>query len=234
MKVIVVGASGMVGQGVLRDCLLDPGVERVLTVGRRPLGKSDPKLVDRAVPDLTDLSSLETDLAGLDACFFCLGVTSVGMTEEAYRKVTYDITAAFAKTLARVSPGLTFVFVSGRGTDDTEKGPTMWARVKGAAENVVRSAGFKATYMFRPGLIQPRHGITSRTRAYRVAYTFLWPLVSLLRLLFPRSVTTTENVGRAMLEAARRGAPRPTLENADINQLADLSRASRAGISVSP
>jgi uncharacterized protein YbjT (DUF2867 family) len=229
MKVIVVGASGMVGQGVLRECLLDPGVERVLSVGRRPLGKSDPKLADRVVPDLTDLASIEADLAGYDACFFCLGVTSVGMTEDAYRKVTYDITAAFAGALARLNPGMTFVFVSGRGTDATEKGPTMWARVKGAAENVVRGAGFKAAYMFRPGLIQPLHGITSRTRAYRAAYTLLWPLVSLLRLLFPRSVTTTENVGRAMLEAARRGAPKPYLENADIN---DLARASRAGASV--
>jgi len=220
----------MVGQGVLRECLLDPGVERVLTVGRRPLGKTDPKLVDRTVPDLTDLSSIEGDLAGSDACFFCLGVTSVGMTEEAYRKVTYDITAAFAKTLARLNPGLTFVFVSGRGTDDTEKGPTMWARVKGAAENVVRGAGFKATFMFRPGFIQPLHGITSRTRAYRVLYMVLWPIVSLMKLLSPRSVTTTENVGRAMLEVARRGAPKGVLENGDIN---DLARASRAGISVS-
>jgi uncharacterized protein YbjT (DUF2867 family) len=230
MRVIVVGASGMVGQGVLRECLLDPGVERVLTVGRRPLGKGDPKLVDRAVPDLTDLSSLEADLAGADACFFCLGVTSVGMTEEAYRKVTYDITAAFAKTLARLCPGMTFVFVSGRGTDETEKGPTMWARVKGAAENVVRGAGFKATFMFRPGFIQPLHGITSRTRAYRLAYVFLWPIVSLMKLLSPRSVTTTENVGRAMIEAARRGAPKAVLENGDIN---DLALASRGGLSVS-
>jgi uncharacterized protein YbjT (DUF2867 family) len=230
MRVIVVGASGMVGQGVLRECLLDPGVERVLAVGRRPLGKSDPKLVDRVVPDLTDLGPIEDDLAGYDACFFCLGVTSVGMTEEAYRKVTYDITAAFAKTLARLNPGLTFVFVSGRGSDETEKGPTMWARVKGAAENVVRGAGFKATFMFRPGLIQPLHGITSRTRGYRLAYALLWPIVSLMKLLSPRSVTTTENVGRAMLEAARRGAPKPYLENGDIN---DLARASRTGITVS-
>jgi uncharacterized protein YbjT (DUF2867 family) len=226
MKVIVVGASGMVGQGVLRECLIDPGIERVLTVGRRPLGKTDPKVVDRPVSDLTDLSPIEGDLAGYDACFFCLGVTSVGMTEEAYRKVTYDITAAFAKTLARLGPGMTFVFVSGRGTDATEKGPTMWARVKGAAENAVRGAGFKATYMFRPGLIQPLHGITSRTTAYRVAYALLWPVVSLMKLLFPRSVTTTENVGRAMIEAARRGAPRPNLENGDINDLARAARGS--------
>jgi uncharacterized protein YbjT (DUF2867 family) len=220
VKVIVVGASGMVGQGVLRECLLDPQVERVLVVGRRALGRMDAKLLERTVPDLTDLTTIEGDLGGYDACFFCLGVTSAGLTEEAYRKVTYDITAAFAKTLARLEPGMTFVFVSGRSTDSTEKGRVMWARVKGAAENVVLKAGFKAAYMFRPGLIQPLHGITSRTRAYRILYAWLSPLVSLLRLLFPRSVTTTENVGRAMLEAARRGAPQTILENRDINALA--------------
>jgi uncharacterized protein YbjT (DUF2867 family) len=231
MKVLVVGASGMVGQGELRECLLDPGVERVLVVGRRlldhvPRGTTRDKLVERVVADMTDLSAIEADLAGLDACFFCLGVTSVGMTEDAYRKVTYDITAAFANTLARVSPGLTFVFVSGRNTDSTEKGPTMWARVKGAAENVVARAGFKAAYMFRPGIIQPRHGIVSRTTAYRVLYVLLWPLVVLMRMLSPQSVTTTDRVGRAMLVAARRGAPKTILENGDINALAASSPAS--------
>jgi uncharacterized protein YbjT (DUF2867 family) len=220
MKVIVVGASGMVGQGVLRECLLEPEVERVVTVGRRPLGRTDAKLVDRAIPSLTELSAIEGDLAGADACFFCLGVTSVGMTEADYRKVTYDITAAFAATLARLDPGMTFVFVSGAGTDSTEKGGVMWARVKGAAENVVRQAGFKAAYMFRPGFIQPLHGIQSRTPAYRILYVLLAPLVALMKLFAPSSVTTTERVGRAMLEAARRGAPKPILTNADINALA--------------
>jgi uncharacterized protein YbjT (DUF2867 family) len=220
MKVLVVGASGMVGQGVLRECLLDPEVERVLVVGRRALGRADAKLVDRAVPDLTDLSAIEDDLAGLDACFFCLGVTSVGLTEEQYRKVTYDITAAFVKVLARRSPGLTFVFVSGRGTDSTEKGNVMWARVKGAAENVVLGAGFKAAYMFRPGVIQPLHGIRSRTPAYRILYSLFSPVFALGRLLSPDSMTSTETVGRAMLEAAKRGAPETILENRGINALA--------------
>jgi uncharacterized protein YbjT (DUF2867 family) len=232
MKVIVVGASGMIGQGVLRECLLDPEVERVLVVGRSALGRTDAKLVERVVPDLTDLSSIEGDLVGYDACFFALGVTSAGMTEEAYRKVTYDIAAAFAKTLARTSPALTFVFVSGASTDSTEKGSVMWARVKGAAENVVLGAGFKAAYMFRPGLIQPLHGIKSRTAAYRVLYTLLAPLVWLLRALFPRGVTTTENVGRAMLVAAKRGAPKIYLENGDINDLAATALAPRDGGSV--
>jgi uncharacterized protein YbjT (DUF2867 family) len=220
MRVIVVGATGMVGQGVLRECLLDPGVERVLVVGRRPLGRSDAQLVEKVVPDLTDLASIEGELAGYDACFFCLGVTSVGLTEEQYRKVTYDITAAFVAALARQSPGLTFVFVSGRGTDSTEKGKVMWARVKGAAENVVLGGGFKAAYMFRPGVIQPLHGIRSRTTAYRILYTLFSPVFFLVKLLAPRSITTTESVGRAMLEAARRGAPKTILENPDINALA--------------
>src|SRR5262249_42929529 len=137
------------------------------------------------------------ELAGYDACFFCLGVMSVGMTEEAYRRVTVDITAAFAATLAHQSPGMTFVFVSGAGTDATEKSSTMWARVKGAAENVVARAGFKAAYMFRPGVIQPMHGIVSRTPSFRFFYRLLWPIVVLMRILSP-NVTTTERIGRAM------------------------------------
>lgn len=224
MKVIVVGASGMVGQGVLRECLLDAEVERVLVVGRRTLGKTDAKLVERTVADLTDLTALEGDLAGYDACFFCLGVTSAGLQEPAYRKVTYDITAAFANVLAPLNPGMTFVFVSGRGTDSTERGPVMWARVKGAAENVVLKAGFKAAYMFRPGIIQPLHGARSRTAAYRFHYVLLTPLVLLMKAVTPDAITTTERVGVAMLEAARRGAPQTILENRDINALALAAR----------
>jgi uncharacterized protein YbjT (DUF2867 family) len=232
MKVIVVGASGMVGQGVLRECLLAADVQRVLVVGRRPLekvpaGTTRDKLIDRVVPDLTDLAAIEGDLAGYDACFFCLGVTSAGMTEDAYRRVTLDIAAAFARVLARLSPEMTFVFVSGAGTDSTEKGPTMWARVKGAAENAVLAAGFKAAYMFRPGLIQPMHGIVSRTAAYRVLYVLLWPLVMLLKLV-PGVVTTTERIGRAMLIAARRGAPTKYLGNREINALS-ASESSQPG-----
>jgi uncharacterized protein YbjT (DUF2867 family) len=227
MKVVVVGASGMVGQGVLRECLLDSEVERVLVIGRRALGRADAKLVERVVPDLTNLSAIEGDLTGWDACFFCIGVTSVGMTEEAYRKVTYDITVAVGEPLARLNPGMTFVFVSGAGTDSTERGPRMWARVKGASENAILKMPFKAAYMFRPGLIQPLHGIVSRTRAYRVAYVALAPVVALLRLLFPGAITTTERIGRAMLEAAKRGAPKTVLENRDINDLAAKELAAR-------
>jgi uncharacterized protein YbjT (DUF2867 family) len=225
MKVILVGASGMVGQGVLRECLLDPEVERVLALGRRAIGQMHDKLVERVVPDLTELTAIEGDLSGYDACFFCLGVTSAGMTEEAYRRVTYDITVAVAGALSRLNPGMTFVFVSGAGTDATERGPTMWARVKGAAENAITKMPFKATYMFRPGLIQPLHGIVSRTAAYRFLYALLWPLIVFLKAFFPGTVTTTERVGRAMLEAARRGAPKRILENRDINALAAAAPA---------
>jgi uncharacterized protein YbjT (DUF2867 family) len=232
-KVIVVGASGMVGQGVLRECLLDPEVERVLVLGRRPLGPTSDKLVgrdklvERIVPDLMDLSAIEGDLAGWDACFYCLGVTSAGMSEEAYRRVTLDLTVAVGGALARLNPGMTFVFVSGASTDSTERGRVMWARVKGAAENAVLKMPFKAAYMFRPGLIQPRHGIVSRTASYRILYVVLAPVVALLRLLFPKAVTTTERVGWAMLAAAKRGAPKTILENPDINDLAVRELAAR-------
>jgi uncharacterized protein YbjT (DUF2867 family) len=226
MKVIVVGASGMVGHGALREALLAPDVERVLVVGRRPLDKlprgaeqAREKLVEKVVPDLTDLTAIEGDLAGYDACFFALGVASAGMTEDAYRRITRDIPAAFATVLARLNPAMTFCFVSGAGTDGTEKSSTMWARVKGAAENAVLQAGFKAAYMFRPGVIQPMHGVVSRTPAYRIFYAFLWPLVLLLKA-FTSSVTTTERIGRAMLVAARKGAPQKYLQNRDINALA--------------
>ena len=227
MKVILFGASGMVGQGVLRECLLDPGVERVLAVVRAPTGQADPKLEELVHADFLDFSGVEAKLGSLDACFFCLGVSSVGMTEEAYRRVTYDMTMAAAQTLARVSPNLTFIYVSGTGTDDTEKGRSMWARVKGQTENALRRLPFKATYMFRPGYIQPRHGIRSKTRLYRAIYAVVSPLFPVFEALAPRRVTTTDRVGLAMLEVARHGTSQPILENADINRLASAHTAAR-------
>jgi uncharacterized protein YbjT (DUF2867 family) len=219
MKVILFGATGMVGQGVLRECLLDPEVESVLAISRAPLSQQHPKLKVLIHGDFTDYTAVEAQLAGHDACFFCLGISSVGMTEDAYRRITYDMPLAAAKTLARLSPGMVFVYVSGTGTDSSERGPSMWARVKGQAENAILALPFRGKYMFRPGFIEPRHGITSRTRLYRVLYAIARPLYPLLRLLFPRKVTNTEKVGRAMLAVVRTGAPRPLLENADINQL---------------
>jgi uncharacterized protein YbjT (DUF2867 family) len=219
MDVVIFGASGMVGQGVLRECLLDPDVRRVVTVGRTPAGQQHAKLEEIVHADLLDLSPIESSLTGLDACFYCLGVTSAGMTEEAYTRVTYDMTVSVAATLSRLNPQMTFVFVSGASTDSTEKGRVMWARVKGRAENAVLRFPFKAAYMFRPGVIQPLHGIRSKTRSYRVFYAIARPVLPLLKLLFPRAITTTEQIGRAMLTVVRHGAPSAILEQADINRL---------------
>ena len=220
MNVILFGATGMVGQGALRECLLDPGVKRVLCVGRNALGRQHPKLQELLHADLFDLASVEQELQGGDACFFCLGVSSVGMTEQAYRRVTYDLTLAVAQTLARLNPAMTFIYVSGAGTDSSERGSSIWARVKGATENALLRLPFKAAYMFRPGAIVPLHGITSKTRLYRFGYALLRPFWRPLHAAFPNTITTTEQVGRAMLRAARAGAPKALLETADINALA--------------
>lgn len=219
MNVIIFGASGMVGQGVLRECLLDAGVERVLAVGRSGSGQQHAKLRELAHADLWHYGDIEADLQGYDACFFCLGVSSAGMSEADYRHITYDATLAAATTLSRLNPQMTFVYVSGAGTDSTEQGRRMWARVKGSTENALLRLPFKAAYMFRPGGIQPLHGIQSKTRAYRLLYTLSGPLLPLLHRCFPAAMTTTEQVGRAMLIVARRGAPAPVLEAADIARL---------------
>ncbi len=218
MKVILFGATGMVGQGVLRECLLDPDVERVVSIGRSAAGQQHPKLREIVHGNLTDYSAIEPELAGFDACFFCLGVTSAGMTEEAYHRVTYDIAVAAAQTLARLNPGMTFVFVSGAGTDSSEKGRTMWARVKGKTENAIGRLPFKATYVFRPAFIRPMHGVKSRTTLYRVFYAILWPLMPLLKAI-PKYATTTEQLGRAMLGVAKHGYPKRILESSDINKV---------------
>jgi uncharacterized protein YbjT (DUF2867 family) len=219
MHIAIFGATGMVGLGVLRECLIDPTVERVVTIGRTPVGATNPKLTDVVLPNLLDYSSVEPQLTGLDACFFCLGVSAAGMSEEAYRRVTYDITIAAAGTLSRLNPQMTFVYVSGMGTDSTERGRTMWARVKGQTENALLKMPFKAAFMFRPAIIQPLHGIRSKTTSYRVFYFVLAPLLPLLRRLFPRYITTTEQIGRAMLHVARTGAAKNILETIDINRL---------------
>jgi len=219
MKVILFGATGMVGQGVLRECLLDPRVERVLSVGRSTTGRTDAKLQELALKNLFDYSSVEHQLAGHDACFFCLGITSAGMSEEDYRRITHDLTLAAATVLARLNPGMTFIYVSGQGTDSTEQGRAMWARVKGATENALLKLPFKAAYMFRPGIIRPLHGVRSKTALYQAFYTVLGPLLGLVAWAFPDSLTTTEQVGKAMLHAARDGAPKTYLENPDINRL---------------
>ena len=216
MKVILYGATGMVGQGVLRECLVDPEVEQVLALGRRACGVENPKLLEIVRPELFDYSDIEHELAGYDACFFCLGVSAAGMNEEQYTKIAYELTLAAAETLVKLNPNMTFIYVSGAGTDGTEQGRTMWARVKGKTENDLLKLPFKAAYMFRPALIQPMHGIKSRTTAYRVGYAIAAPLFPVLKALFPRYVTTTEDVGRAMLRVAKQGHPNSILENDDL------------------
>jgi uncharacterized protein YbjT (DUF2867 family) len=219
MRVILFGATGMVGQGVLRECLLDPGVERVLAVGRTPTPQREEKLHDLVVANFLDFSAVERELSGYDACFFCLGITSAGMTEADYRRVTYDFALAAAQTLVRINPEMTFVFVSGAGADSTGRGRVMWARVKGQTENALLALPFKGVYVFRPAAIQPLHGIRSKTSWINAAYAVLGPLYPVFKRLVPDYVTTTEQVGRAMLVVARRGAPKRVLENADINRL---------------
>lgn len=208
MKVILFGATGMVGQGVLRECLLDPRVTDVLTVGRTATGQTHAKLRELVEPDLLHLAPT----AGYDACFFCLGATSAGMSEADYRRITYDVTLAAANAV--VSPAMTFIFVSGAGTD----GRAMWARVKKAAEDALLRMPFKAAYMFRPAFIRPMHGTKSKTRSYRLFYIVAAPLMPLLVRMFPRYVTSTEQIGRAMINVAANGYPKPVLESEDINR----------------
>jgi uncharacterized protein YbjT (DUF2867 family) len=215
MKVLLFGASGMVGQGVLRECLRASDVERVTVVGRSSIGMTDPKLVEVIHRDFTDFAPVASQLAGHDACLFCLGVSSGGMTEADYKRVTYDYTLAAAKLL--VAPNLVFIYVSGAGTKAT--GRSMWARIKGETENALLAMPFKAAHMFRPGGIQPMHGIKSKTRSYRISYMIAWPMLPLLRVLLPSAMTTTERVGLAMLNAVRSGAP-SIVTSRDINRLA--------------
>src|SRR5438552_312436 len=209
----------MVGQGVLRECLLDPEVETVLAIGRSATVQQHEKLHEIILNDLSDLSSAEGRLSGYDACFFCLGVSMVGMNEEAYRRVTYDLTISVARILSRLNPGMTFIYVSGAGTDSTDRGRAMWARVKGKTENALLQMPFKAAYMFRPAYIQPLHGIRTKTKWYGAFYAMMGPLYPVWKLLFPKYVTTTECVGRAMLNVAKRGAPKSVLESQDINRV---------------
>jgi uncharacterized protein YbjT (DUF2867 family) len=220
VNVILFGATGMIGQGVLRECLLDPDVTRVLSVARSSTGQHDDKLRELLHEDFTNFSAVERELTGYDACFFCLGVSSAGMSEADYARVTYDFTLAAARVLAKANPEMTFIYVSGAGTDSSEKGRSMWARVKGRTENALLALPFKAKFMFRLGFIQPMHGIVSRTRLYRVLYAAIAPLVPLLKAAFPSAITTTERVGRAMLALAKRGGGKTLLENADVNALA--------------
>lgn len=223
MNVLLFGATGMVGQGVLRECLLDAGVASVVSIGRSGTGVFDPKLREIIHADLTNYAPIESQLSGFDACFFCLGISSAGLSEDEYARITYDITVHAAETLARLNPGMTFVYVSGQGTDSSERGRTMWARVKGRTENALLRLPFKAAFMFRPGVIVPRFGARSRTALYRIPYILARPVLPLLLRAFPNQVLTTDEIGRAMLLVARNGAPKHVLETGDIRSLLRLS-----------
>ena len=211
MKVILFGATGMVGQGVLRECLRDPDVSEVVTVVRSSTGLTHPKLRELVHVDFEDFSSLRVEA---DACFWCLGVSSTGMSETDYTRITCDYTLAAAKVLAR--PTLTFVFVSGTGADRD----VMWARVKKKTEQALLAMPFKAVYVFRPGMIQPLHGIKSRTRLYNLMYPLIAPLMFATKLVAPQVVTDTERVGQAMLRVTRKGFSKQVLENPQINEAA--------------
>ena len=216
MNVLLFGATGMIGQGVLRSCLLDERVTRVVSVSRRPTGKSSPKLREVVQNDVTDLSALRPELETIDACLFTLGISSLGQTEEEYTRATYDLTMRVAEQLVKANSSMTFVYVSGRSTDSTEKGSAMWARVKGRTENALLRLGFARAYMIRPGAIIPQHGIRSATGWYNALYAVAKPLFPLVKRLSPTAVTNSDQISNAMISVARDGYPKPILEMEDI------------------
>jgi uncharacterized protein YbjT (DUF2867 family) len=214
MKVILFGATGMVGQGVLRECLRDDGVDGVLAIGRSSAGSTHPKLRELVRGDLFDVDGVDAELQGYDACFFCLGVSAAGMREADYTRLTFDLTLGWARTLARINPAITFVYVSGAGTG----GKAMWAQVKGRTENALL-AMFPSAYMFRLAMLRPMNREVSKTRWTRIGYALFRPLLPLLRAIAPGAVITTEELGRAMIHVARHGAPKRVLENRELRAL---------------
>jgi uncharacterized protein YbjT (DUF2867 family) len=223
MRIILFGATGMVGKGVLLECLEDPRVSAVLVVGRQPCNVAHPKLRQMIRSDFFRWDDARADLTGYDACFFCLGVSSVGMDVSMYFHLTYDLTTAVAETLAGVSSAVTFCYVSGEGTDSTEQGRSMWARVKGRTENELFRL-LPNAFAFRPGYIQPMKGVRSKTGWYQVVYDIIGPLYPALSRVLGSHMTTTESVGRAMIEVAASGYSTRVLENPDINALAVRTR----------
>lgn len=220
-KVIITGASGMVGKGVLLECLDHPKIDTVLVLGRTSTGIKHPKLMELLHTDFTDYSGVREKLRGYDACYFCLGVSAGGMQESDYRKITYDYTLTLGKTLFELNPDITFIYVSGQGTDSTEKGRMMWARVKGKTENDLLALGFKQAFMFRPGVILPLRGIKSKTPSYQLFYTYLGWLFKLVKVLSPESVNDTTQIGLAMINATLHGFDKKVIGPKDINALAN-------------
>ena len=219
LRIILFGATGMIGSGVLKSALQDPGVEAMLAVSRSASGVQHPKLTELLHPDFFDYSAIQGPLAGYNATLFCLGVSSVGLSEADYSRVTYDLTVAAALAVLKANPGSAFAYVSGQGTDSSEKGRAMWARVKGRLENQLLSMPFKPAIMFRPGGIQPMDGVVSKTKLYRALYAVMRPFTPFLVRRFPAFMTTSERLGRAMLRGVRGEAGLSIVESADINRL---------------
>jgi uncharacterized protein YbjT (DUF2867 family) len=215
IRVIITGASGMVGEGVLHECLLSPDVEKVLVVGRRPCGTQHPKLIEIIHKDFFDLSPIESQLAGYNACFFCLGVSSVGMKKPDYEKMTYDLTMNFARTVRKENPDMSFCYISGAGTDSSEKGKVHWARVKGKTENDLQTLGFRQTFLFRPGILKPTTGLKNTLGFYKWAG---W-LIPIIQLFSPNSVTSLAQLGKAMIGAVTNGYDKKVIEVSDIRSL---------------
>lgn len=216
IKVIITGATGMVGEGVMHECLLDDKVESVLVVGRRTCGTIHPKLKEILIEGFFDLSSIESQLTGYNACFFCLGVTSVGLKEDEYFKLTYTLTMNFAQTLSKLNPEMTFCYISGKGTDSSEQGKMMWARVKGKTENDLMKLPFKKVYNFRPGIIEPTKGLKNTLSLYKY---FNW-LAPIIRMISPNSISTLKQIGLAMIHVVIKGSKSQILEVKDIKNLA--------------
>lgn len=218
IRAILTGATGMVGEGVLHECLIHPDVEHVLVINRRPCGVSHPKLEEIVHTDFHNLSSIEQAVYPYNACFFCLGVSSIGLKEPEYHRLTYELTLHVAETLAKKNHDMVFCYVSGSGTDSTEKGRSMWAKVKGKTENDLMRLPFKKAYMFRPGYMQPTKGMKNTLKGYG-AIAWLYPM---LRVLFPGFVCSLREVGLAMIHAVSRGYDKSILEVRDIVTLAKL------------
>lgn len=218
MKVIITGSTGMVGKAVLLECIDDTRVTEVLLINRSPMGVSNPKVKEVIHKDFMDFTAIKEQLNGYDLCCHCMGVSSAGMSEEQYSKLTLGISEALATTLFSSNPSMVFNYVSGTGTDSTEKGSTMWARVKGKTENMILHKGFKDAYMFRPGIILPERGIESKTSLYNIFYVIARPIFPLLRKV--KSITTTSKIGRAMINTYYHPQPLKLLEGKDINAMA--------------
>lgn len=212
IRAIVTGATGMVGEGVMHECLHDPDVESVLIINRKPSGFTHPKLKEIIHANFFDISSMENQLKGYNACYFCLGVSSVGMKEPEYKRLTYDLTMNVAQTLSRLNPEMVFCYVSGASTDSTEKGKSMWARVKGKTENDLMKLPFKKVYAFRPGFMKPTPGLKNTLSGYK----YLGWMYPGLRLLFPGSASTLAEVGQAMIRVTKKESEKLVLEVRDI------------------